>query len=237
MNKIKLTISNLSKRYGNNLVLNGITLQTSSGKLVAVVGPNGSGKTTLLKCLCGLIQPSSGEISLIIGGKKMLPVEALPFIGAMLEGCEPYGELTVRENLSLALSLVAELRALSGIHLDCANPPHRSKLQTKLEQLISEFQLSRYAEDAAALLSTGMRQRLKLAMACAAEPVLLLLDEPLANMDEAGRALVLQVVAKARHRGATVFWATCDEGEARDAATIVRLGKTNHCFACEGFKD
>ncbi|MCS7254270.1 MAG: ABC transporter ATP-binding protein [Armatimonadota bacterium] len=221
MRKIQLTVSNLHKRYGRNLVLKGVTFIASSGDCVAVVGPNGSGKTTLLKCLCGLLQPNAGNVQLSIGETTLSPTEAQPFIGALFDDCEPYDELTVNENLSLFLSLreCHKWRAAS-VHksLNC-EPMH-----PQLEHLLRKFKLDGFANEFVGSLSSGTRQRLKLAMACAKEPLLLLLDEPMANLDEVGRRMVISMVSEMRSKGSIVAWASCDEGEIEDATVLVKLG-------------
>lgn len=229
-----MSVLSLHKRYGHKLVLNGITFRANSGDCVAVVGPNGSGKTTLLKCLCGLLKPNDGGVLLLIGGRILQPNEARPFIGALFDDCEPYGELTVRENLDFVLSL----RWCYDQCIVDAIWSSNSKLRhSQIERLLDEFQLSRCADELADSLSSGTRQRLKLAMACAGEPLLLLLDEPMANLDEAGKAAVMRAIRKRRSKGSIVVWATCDAGEIEDASILIKLGEAEHDIACKGFED
>lgn len=234
MQGIQLSVSNLRKRYAHKLVLNGITFRVGGGDCVAVVGPNGAGKTTLLKCLCGLLKPNDGDVLLFIGEKALQPNEARPFIGALFDDCEPYGELTVRENLEFILSLK---RCYERCIVD-TNRGSNSKLgHSQIEQLLDEFQLSRCANELAGSLSSGMKQRLKLAMACAGEPLLLLLDEPMANLDNAGKAAVMRAVRIRRGKGSIVVWAACDAGEIEDATILIKLGEAKHGIACKGFED
>jgi len=234
MERVELIVSSLRKRYGRKVVLNGITFRASGGSCIAVVGPNGVGKTTLLKCLCGLLQPSSGEALLLIGEMTLTPTEAQPFIGALLDDCEPYDELTVRENLNLLLSL----KLSHGWHIQNASEKqHGRSARSQVEWLLREFQLIECADELVCSLSSGMRQRLKLAMACVSEPLLLLLDEPMVNLDWVGRAAVESAVCEMRNKGSIVVWATCDAGEVKDATAVINLGEAEHNPAREGLKD
>lgn len=190
---MRLVAENLSRSFGRR-AFGPVSFRVEAGRVLGVAGENGSGKTTLLKTLAGLIRPSGGNIKIFFEGEEAG------------EGCEPrdvpwrigwcapdlslYGELTAEENLVF----FEKVRGLSG-------GPSRAKA------LLAEVGLpeSSYSKKALGALSTGQRQRVKLAFATLHEPDLLLLDEPGANLDEAGRSIVQKVVAEQRLRGITVI--------------------------------
>ncbi|MFA4016195.1 MAG: hypothetical protein RUDDFDWM_001298 [Candidatus Fervidibacterota bacterium] len=236
---VQLIVSNLSKWYGRKNVLNGISFHARSGDCVLVVGPNGSGKTTLVMCLLGLVERSAGEIKFIVNGISYTPEEALPFVGAVLEACEPYEELTAYENLTL----FASLKLLQHRHVAENGFTIASKLKRgcslnkgSLDELMEKFQLAHYADQPVSSLSSGIRQRLKLAIACVANPLFLMLDEPTVNLDSSGRKLLACAVKEVRGNGGIVVWTTCDEGEVEDATFLINLGEADMHLAHKGIE-
>jgi heme exporter protein A len=239
MPEVQLVVSNLSKWYGDMGVLNKLSFRARSGDCILVVGPNGSGKTTLIMCLLGLVEKSGGEIQFIVNGRSYTPTEALPFVGAVLEACEPYEELTAYENLSLFASLkLLQRRQLAGEDLAIVSKSERGCYMSResLDELMEKFQLKRYADQPVSSLSSGIRQRLKFAIACVANPLFLMLDEPTVNLDLSGRELLTCVVKEVRGNGGIVVWTTCDEGEVENATALINLGEANIHLAHKGFE-
>ena len=181
-----LTASRLFKRYESRLVLRDLSFEIAPGSCVAVLGPNGAGKSTLLRVVAGLIAPSRGEV--VWAGKPTRGLCALSAPDAPV-----YRELTCLENLRF-FSGGADGESL-GNHL-------------------ARWNLAARADDLAGELSSGLRARLGLAVASWFQHPILLLDEPSANLDEAGRALVETLIGAQRARGVTLL-ATND---ARDLA-------------------
>jgi heme exporter protein A len=158
----------LSRRYGERLALDGVSLRVGEGERLILTGGNGAGKTTLLRVLATVLRPHAGEVS--VAGHA-LPAEARrvrPSIGYL--GHEPlvYPTLTVGENLQLYAALYGAGEPEIAAALELVGLGHRRG-------------------DAAAELSRGMRQRLALARAVLHRPSLLLLDEPTTGLDEDGR--------------------------------------------------
>jgi ABC-type multidrug transport system ATPase subunit len=175
--------------------------------LVAVAGRNGSGKTTLLKILAGLLRPDSGSVevrregSLLSGDSRR---HALGWAGPDLAF---YDELTPRENLAF-------FRRAAGYGSAAGETDRR----------LAAVGLAAEAFDKpTGALSTGMRQRLRLAFACLFDPPLLLLDEPMVGLDAAGRELVAGLIASHRRAGA-VLLASNDERDFVSPDQIVSLG-------------
>jgi heme exporter protein A len=174
----------LSRRYGERLALDSVTLTVDEGERLVLTGGNGAGKTTLLRILATVLRPHSGEVR--VAGHA-LPREAgkvRPVIGYL--GHEPlvYPELTVRENLELYAALHGVGEAEIADALDLVGLEHRQA-------------------DTAADLSRGMRQRLALARATLHRPSLLLLDEPTTGLDEDGRGRLRGLLEA--HRGTALI--------------------------------
>jgi len=181
-----LQVENLGKRFGERWVFRGLTFSLNPGDALIVLGANGSGKSTLLKIVAGLLAPSQGTIQ----GLNEDPRSA---IGLSALDMQVYGHLTVEEHIQLA----GQLR---GVSFD--------------ETLLAKVGLAERKHQPAMQLSSGMRARLKLALAIQAQPNLLLLDEPGAGLDESGRGMLEKICMEQRQRGCLLL-ATNDPSERR----------------------
>lgn len=176
----------VGKQFGRRRLFSGITGRLEPGKPLVVTGPNGSGKSTFLRLLAGLARPDAGIVTR----------PAPPFaVGYASPDLAMYGELTGRENLEF----FAEMRG--GAYLDTG-------------QLLDRIGLAKAANRPVGHYSSGMRQRLKLAVAIAHGPDVLLLDEPTLALDSDGVALVETIIADFADAGKCVAIATNDADEA-----------------------
>lgn len=204
MPPVTLDCENLGKAFGRRWLFRRINLKVSKGTGLVIIGPNGSGKTTLLRLLCGLVSPTEGQVLWCYEDEKLPPHYARPLLGVVLPDCEPYEELTAWENLSL----VADLR---DVPIQKAQDwLKRVDLHSASHQLTREF-------------SSGMKMRLKLAMAMLHEPAVLLLDEPTAMLDSSGRVLVSEIIAEQKQRGIVVI-ATNEERDLAYGEQQIVLG-------------
>ncbi len=166
------------RRYGERAALRDVTLSLEAGRSLVVFGPNGAGKTTLLRLLATLLRPHAGTVR-VLGAA--LPEDGWRVRGRIgFLGHEPllYRELSGRENLRFHARL---------------HDAHAERVERTLEAVGME----RRADDPVAELSRGMVQRLAVARAVLHEPELLLLDEPLANLDPAAAAQVQPLIGRA----------------------------------------
>jgi heme exporter protein A len=173
--------------------------------VVAVTGPNGSGKSTLLRLLAGLLRPTAGRSVLAVSGHAVPAAERRLVLGFASPELAFYDELTGLENLAFA----AEARGLV------------EPLATATAAL-DRVGLAARARDRVTALSSGMKQRLRLAFALLAGPPLLLLDEPGSHLDEEGKRVVERVVEEQGRRGLVVI-ATNEERERGLAAERIEL--------------
>ncbi len=182
-----ITISNLIKQFGRFAALRGVTAEFSGGKLYAILGDNGAGKTTLLRTLAGLSQPSSGDVA-ILGAKKFHDV--CQQVGYMAHPSLLYDEMSGMENLEY----FARLYGITG-STRCAEVIRSVGLDPELVRPVGQY-------------SQGMRQRMSLARALLNDPKILLLDEPFSNVDVHSATEMVQLLARTRDRGTTVFVVT-----------------------------
>ncbi len=191
-----LAADNLGVRFGSRWVFRRLSFQLEPGDGLLVSGSNGSGKSTLLRALAGLATPTEGSVRMPEGDpRRTLAVSAIDQ--------QLYAALSVREHLELA-------GAMRGV-------------DPRADELIERVGLTSAADRWASRLSTGMRARLRLALAIQTRPLVLLLDEPGAGLDEAGTELVESVCAEQRERGVLVV-ATNDPRERRLGNLEIRLG-------------
>jgi heme exporter protein A len=169
------------RRYGERAALRDVSLVLERGRTLVVFGPNGAGKTTLLRMLATLLRPHAGEVRVL--GRE-LPGDGYAVRGRLgFLGHEPllYRELSGRENLRFHARL------------------HRVA-PARVETVLEDVGMRARADDPVAELSRGMVQRLAIARAVLHEPELLLLDEPLANLDPAAAAQVEPLIGRASGR-------------------------------------
>jgi heme exporter protein A len=199
-----LCASGIGKRYGARAVFRNVGFAIESGAVAAIVGANGAGKSTLLRIVAGLVRPTAGRVVWRSepGREYTLPAA---HCGLAAPDAPVYRELTALENLEF----FATARGLA-------------MRREQLRQHLKGFGLSGREDDAAGDLSSGLRARLALAVATLHTPAVLLLDEPAANLDEAGREVLQRVLAAQRGRGVALV-ATNDSREAQSYDTCIAV--------------
>jgi heme exporter protein A len=204
--KVSIEFHDLAKRYNRRQVFSALNGQVLEGKSLVITGANGSGKSTLVRVLCGLARPSRGQVTVHLDGVTLEPVDCRREIGVVAPDLSLYGELTAEENLSF----FARVRGLELTKRDFGSMLERVGLTGRGGDPVSEY-------------SSGMRQRLKYAQALLHRPRLLFLDEPTANLDEAGSAIVADIIAEQKTRGILVL-ATNEPEEVAFGDEVLRLG-------------
>ena len=187
-----LAVHSIAKSYDGRAVLHDVSLGVSRGEVVGLLGPNGAGKTTCFYSVMGLVKPDSGRIELDGRDITALPMyrRAILGLGYLPQETSIFRGLTVEQNI-IAVLEVAE--------------PDASARGERLEQLLEEFGLTRLRSSPAMALSGGERRRCEIARALAAEPSIMLLDEPFAGIDPISIADIRHLVHDLKERGIGVL--------------------------------
>jgi iron(III) transport system ATP-binding protein len=203
-----VTIDHVSFGYGKTAVLDDVSLDVEKGEFFAFLGPSGSGKTTLLRLIAGFGTPSAGRV--LIGERD---VTALPAwsrnVGMVFQSYALWPHMTVAKNVAFGL----ERRKLS-----------RGEISKKVRTALDMVGLSALADRRPAQLSGGQQQRVALARTIVIEPEVLLLDEPLSNLDAKLRVeMRSELKALQRKLGITAIYVTHDQEEANAIADRIAV--------------
>jgi ABC-type sugar transport system ATPase subunit len=202
-------LESLTKKFGRVTAVDSLDLEIGSGEFVAFLGPSGCGKTTTLLMVAGIYRPTAGAI--VFGERRvdhLLPKER--GIGMVFQSYALYPHLTVEENIAFPLEL---RRGLS-----------KAERQRRVRQVAERVQVEQLLDRRPAQLSGGQQQRVALARALVKEPVILLLDEPLSNLDARLRHEVRgQIKRLQKDLGITSIFVTHDQMEALTMADRVAL--------------
>ena len=187
-----LEVVSIAKSYDKRAVLNDISLSVGKGEVVGLLGPNGAGKTTCFYSIMGLVRPDSGRILLDGVDITNLPMyrRAILGLGYLPQETSIFRGMTVEQNIACVLELVE---------------PDKATRAAELERLLDEFGLTRLRTSAAMALSGGERRRCEIARALAANPSIMLLDEPFAGIDPLSISDIRHLVTDLRDRGIGVL--------------------------------
>ena len=201
----EVEVEGLAHHYAPGRGLDPLSFVIAAPGAVAVTGPNGSGKSTLLRILAGLLRPNRGRVRVSMAGAAIAAGSRRGAIGYAGPELAFYEELSAAENLGFA----AEALGIQGA-------------RESVSATLARVGLERRAQDRVAALSSGMKQRLRIAFALLERPPLLLLDEPGSHLDDDGRAMVARVVGEQARLGLVVL-ATNDEREWKLAEQRIEL--------------
>ncbi|CAA0124703.1 putative multidrug ABC transporter ATP-binding protein YbhF [BD1-7 clade bacterium] len=210
-NDLAIETCQLTRRFGKFTAVDKLDLQIPKGCIYGFLGPNGCGKSTTIRMLLGLLEPTEGAAT-VLGLSLPTQAEALrTHVGYMTQTFSLYTELTVSENLKF----VANVYGLN----------HRQQ-KTRLEELLSIYDLNAKAHEQAGSLSGGQRQRLALAAATLHKPQLLFLDEPTSAVDPENRRSFWEQLFDLSDAGTTILVSThyMDEAERCVSLAILEAG-------------
>jgi iron(III) transport system ATP-binding protein len=231
-----ISVRGLSKRYeGRDVVRNavdGISFEIPEGQLFTLLGPSGCGKTTTLRMIAGLEKPNDGEIEIderLVYSRAQgtfVPANRRP-IGMVFQSYAIWPHMTVFENVAFPLTV--------GSHR-----PAKAVVAEKTERALDLVGLTEYAKRSSTALSGGQQQRVALARALVREPRVLLLDEPLSNLDAQLRERMREEIRLVQQKlGITAVYVTHDQNEAlaisdyimlMEAGSIVEVGKPQEIY-------
>ena len=216
-----VNIQNVTKAFGDNVVLREFNATFRDGEFITLLGPSGCGKTTMLRIIAGFEKPTRGEVyidgTLVSGGKTFVPPEKRG-IGMVFQSYAVWPHMNVFDNVAYPLTI----RHVS-----------KAEIKTSVERVLGIVHLSQYAERFPNQLSGGQQQRVALARALVAEPKLLLLDEPLSNLDAKLReSMRFEIKEIQRKLSITVVYVTHDQTEAMamsDRIFLINRGDIQQC--------
>jgi sulfate transport system ATP-binding protein len=169
---VSIHVRNISKRFGEFVAVDDVSVEVESGSLTALLGPSGSGKSTLLRIIAGLETPDAGQI-LLSGSDATALTPQKRNIGFVFQHYAAFKHMTVRDNIAFGLKVRKRPKA---------------EIRERVDELLNLVQLQSFGDRYPAQLSGGQRQRMGLARALAPEPQVLLLDEPFGALDARVRA-------------------------------------------------
>ncbi len=207
---VKIHIENLTKSFGKNNVLRGITTDITEGEVVCVIGPSGSGKSTFLRCINRLESATSGEVvvdGIRINDKKVNINKARENVGMVFQHFNLFANMNVIENLMLA-----------PVDLKKASKTEAKKVALELLETVG---LSDKASSYPSQLSGGQKQRVAIARALAMKPDIMLFDEPTSALDPEMVGEVHAVMKQLAKDGMTMVVVTHEMGFAREVADRV----------------
>ncbi len=207
-----VTLEGASKRFGDDVAVDGITLSVAEGTIVGIIGPSGAGKTTLVRLMTGALAPTDGSIRVMGEDPLHFRRATRERIGYMPQSFALYPDLTARENVDFVGSLFGLLW-------------WRRRRRTR--EVLELVDLWSVRGRRAGHLSGGMQRRLELASALVHDPQIAFLDEPTAGIDPLLRATIWQELGRLRDDGRTLLVTTqyVNEAEACDAVLLISDGR------------
>jgi putative spermidine/putrescine transport system ATP-binding protein len=199
MTAAALALDNLSRQFGAHTAVDAVTLDVQPGELIVLLGPSGCGKTTTLRMIAGFVPPSAGDIRLDGASIAALPPHRRE-MGIVFQSYALFPHLSVARNVAFGL----EMRRMA-----------RAAAQARVDEMLRLVKLEAFAARLPRQLSGGQQQRVALARALAIHPRVLLLDEPLSNLDAALRQEMAREIRILQRRGGiTTIMVTHDQTEA-----------------------
>jgi ABC-2 type transport system ATP-binding protein len=223
--------SDLRKRFGDVVAVDGVGFEIAAGETYGLLGPNGAGKTTTVSMLCGLLDSDGGVV--VVAGDRMDPnaTRAKAHIGYVPQDIALYPDLTGRENLRF----FGRLYGLRGDELD-----------RRIDRMLETVGLSERADDRVDNYSGGMKRRMNIAAGLLHDPSVLVLDEPTVGVDPQSRNAILESVSDLAKAGMAVLYTThymeeaerlCDRVGIIDEGKIIAEGTRRELVASVGQRD
>ena len=218
-----IQVRDLTKRFGDVAAVNSVTFDVGEGEVFAFLGPNGSGKSTTIRMLCGILEPTSGQGTVLGFDIHSQGERIKQHIGYMSQRFSLYEDLSVRENLEFYAGVYGVPRAV---------------MADRVQELVELAGLTGHERQLAAHLSGGWRQRLALSCAIIHRPPLLFLDEPTAGVDPVSRRTFWSMIYDLASSGVTVFATThyLDEAEHADRVAMIHDGSLRALATPADFK-
>jgi sulfate transport system ATP-binding protein len=200
---MSIAVENVSKRFGEFVAVDSVSLEVPAGSLTALLGPSGSGKSTLLRMIAGLDMPDTGRV-VIAGEDRTSQPARKRDVGFVFQHYAAFKHMTVRDNVGFAMSI---------------RKAPKDRIRARVDELLELVHLEAYGQRYPSQLSGGQRQRMALARALAVEPKVLLLDEPFGALDATVRKELREWLRRLHDEvHVTTIFVTHDQEEAMEVA-------------------
>lgn len=207
-----ISVKNLVKKFGHFVANDNLNFDVYEGEIFGFLGANGAGKTTAIRILSGLLQPTSGEVTVAGFDAKKYPEKIKKSIGYMCQKFSLYQDLAVSENIML-------YGGIYGIR--------KKVIKERTNDLLKRLHFEEYGNRLISTLPLGLKQKLAFSVAILHEPKIVFLDEPTGGVDPIARRQFWELIYEASSKGITVFVTThyMDEAEYCDRVSIMNDGK------------
>ncbi|HLU86712.1 MAG TPA: ABC transporter ATP-binding protein [Taishania sp.] len=205
-----IQINQLEKRFARSetIAVKRIDLEICRGEKFGIFGPNGAGKTTLISMLCGIVQPTRGEVNYQLNGSSLTPKNTLSYIGYVPQDFAFFSELTPVQNLKY-------FGKLYGIK--------SQKLTEKIDLVLKRLGLEQFKHKKIASFSGGMKRRVNLAIGLLHDPQFLFLDEPTVGVDIQSKLVIMELLNELNANGTTIIYTSHHLKEAEDFCNRIAL--------------
>lgn len=217
MEDIILRTSELTKKYNNKTVVDGLSLEIKRGEVFGLLGPNGAGKSTTMNMICSIVKPSAGKVELFGKDAVQHRKEVIRRIGYIPQDLAIHGNLKAWENAELFISLYG----IKGEAL-------KKAVDSSLEYVGLLDRKREFAKN----FSGGMKRRLNIACAIGHDPELLIFDEPTVGIDPQSRNFILEKIKESNSNGATVIYTSHYMEEVEAICTRIAIMDNGKVIAC-----
>ncbi|CUS96894.1 ABC-2 type transport system ATP-binding protein [Candidatus Kryptobacter tengchongensis] len=208
-----IKLENLTKKFGDFVAVDNLSLEVKPGEFFGFLGPNGAGKTTTIKMIAGLIQPTSGKIFICGIDALKEPEKAKSYLSYIPDQPYMYDKLTGREFLYFVGGLFKM---------------EKEKIKEKIDLLVEHFEIGKWIDRKVEEYSQGMKQRVIIASALLHEPRVIVIDEPMIGLDPRSAKIVKDTLKQKSKEGTTIFMSTHSlevAEELCDTIGIIKDGK------------
>ncbi|MDD6037081.1 MAG: ABC transporter ATP-binding protein [Lachnospiraceae bacterium] len=217
MTEIVLKTTDLTKKYQNKAVVDGLNLEIRRGEVFGLLGPNGAGKSTTMNMICSLVRPTAGTVELFGKNPWKDKKEVIHKVGYIPQELAIHGNLKAWENVELFTSLY-------GIKGDT--------LKKAVADSLEYVGLAERRQEFAKNFSGGMKRRLNIACAIGHKPELLIFDEPTVGIDPQSRNFILEKIKESNKNGATVIYTSHYMEEVEAICTRIAIMDNGKIIAC-----
>jgi ABC-2 type transport system ATP-binding protein len=208
---------NLTRRFGELVAVQDVSLAVRAGEVFSLLGPNGAGKSTTISMICGLLAPTSGGVKVMGHSVRSEGMKARACLGVVPQEVALYPDLSARENLVFW----GKMYGLRG-----------KALNARVDELLKVIGLAERQKDRVSTYSGGMKRRVNIAVALLHKPPIVILDEPTVGIDPQSRRHILDNVKELNRQGTTVFYTTHYMEEAQELSSRIAVMDKGKLIAC-----